>query len=362
MTENSIWLAEQNIQIACTDFDVLGMYATGNKSHRAHPADAAAAAAAGKAQVARPASAVRSQNNLTSPVRTTDVSRQGSKVADISRQFSQTSDLSRQGSAADNIPRQSIRNAGISRQSSTATPQKASPMRQVSTAAKSASLINQPLAIPEAATGDTQQKESTVSKDCPAKLIASDNHTHAGESTADPSDYGSHALLGQPESPRLAASTGLPSAEQQQQTSDKPADVLTSTNISSKNAASTDPISIIPTQVHSMSPDATATSQPEHQANSNHVQSTLTAVQQDYLDMVADQEEAKQAQAAAVAVASSSAAETDPFARITGDSGVAGLFEPTYIPALPLNPRASVRRGNHALFQKLAAGQGQDMY
>jgi len=35
------------------------------------------------------------------------------------------------------------------------------------------------------------------------------------------------------------------------------------------------------------------------------------------------------------------------------------LFLPAYIPAVPAMPRTTARRGNNALFQKLAAGAGK---
>ena len=93
-------------------------------------------------------------------------------------------------------------------------------------------------------------------------------------------------------------------------------------------------------------------------AGINQMQSTLTAVQEDYIRMAGEQEEAAQAQAAADAMKSDADTQLYSTASNGSDSAVAGLFQPNYIPALPLNPRASVRRGNNALFQKLAAGQG----
>ncbi len=66
--------------------------------------------------------------------------------------------------------------------------------------------------------------------------------------------------------------------------------------------------------------------------------------------MIGEQEEVRQAHAAAEM--------TD---EAGGEEGpdVADLFQPAYIPAVPAMPRTTARRGNNALFQKLAAGAGK---
>ena len=98
----------------------------GDKTPKPHPADVAAAA---KPQVARPTSAVQSPRKFPSPSKSTDVVRQGSKVADLSRQFSQA-DLTRQGSAGSDASLPRSKTSNLSRQGSVFSPQKDAFRRQ----------------------------------------------------------------------------------------------------------------------------------------------------------------------------------------------------------------------------------------
>ena len=76
--------------------------------------------------------------------------------------------------------------------------------------------------------------------------------------------------------------------------------------------------------------------------------------------MIGEQEEARQAHAAVAAEMTDEAGgEEGPDSTDTNSPGVADLFQPAYIPAVPAMPRATARRGNNALFQKLAAGAGK---
>jgi len=76
--------------------------------------------------------------------------------------------------------------------------------------------------------------------------------------------------------------------------------------------------------------------------------------------MIGEQEEVRQAQAAVAAEMTDEAGEEEgPDVTGTNSPGVADLFQPAYIPAVPAMPRTTARRGNNALFQKLAAGAGK---
>ena len=92
--------------------------------------------------------------------------------------------------------------------------------------------------------------------------------------------------------------------------------------------------------------------------NLEQVQSTLTAVQRDYIHMIGEQEEVRQAHAAAE-MTDEAGGEEGPDVTGTNGPGVADLFQPAYIPAVPAMPRTTAKRGNNALFQKLAAGAGK---
>ena len=109
-------------------------------------------------------------------------------------------------------------------------------------------------------------------------------------------------------------------------------------------------------KVSDASGDISIAMPPGASTSGDHIHSTLAAVQKDYVHMIGEQEEIRQAYAAAD-MTDEAAAQAASEAGAGSDSGIAGLFQPAYIPAVPLNPRASVRRGNNALFQKLAAGQ-----
>ena len=360
---------------------------TGDKAHKPHPADAAAAAAAtpSKAQASRPASAVKSQSSLKSPVKAADIARQGSKVADISRQFSRAADLARQGSSGSDVLRQSSRAADISRQSSS-SPQKASPARQSPTAGNAASAgIEEPAvsatsagALGSATTAATESGTAEASKSVtagisadsvplePAPTVAAPRVNEAGtlsrpveepshlltpaedEAVDVQSDMTSQLALQQP---KTVATATMPN--QGQISAMSVGEPTNADHQTSANTAST--VSNTPVDMQNTSAMSLPTF---HTAGNNQMQTTLTAVQEDYIRMAGEQEEAAQAQAAADAMRSDADTQLYSTASNCSDSAVAGLFQPEYIPALPLNPRASTRRGNNALFQKLAAGQG----
>ena len=390
----------------------------GEKAHRPHPADAAAAAAAAKPQAPRPDSAVQSQKSLTSPVKAADITRQGSKVADISRQFSKAADLARQGSGGSDISFQG------SRASDSYSPQKAGPRRQSSTAASRATTapaISAALArasqqaTPSAVDGATQPSSSITvptdssfaslaAADAPAGVVTASipqqlpfqgqvlvpGTTAAGESRqsadqpSNPSSHGPAALASFPKIPLLQPREPSPRAPGRNQTQPsvphKPTSppqevtggslemsVLRSSgraqaNFMPMSAQASEPSSYTQRTQSETSgrPDASILMPSAETESHEQIRSTLTAVQRDYVNMIGEQEEVRQAHAA-VAAEIADEAGGEEGSDITGMNGpgVADLFQPAYIPAVPAMPRTTARRGNNALFQKLAAGAGK---
>ncbi len=382
----------------------------GEKAHRPHPADAAAAAAA-KPQAPKPDSAVQSQKSLTSPVKAAGITRQGSNVADISRQFSKAADLARQGSGGSDISFQGSRASDISRQGSY-SPQKAGPRRQSSTAATkstTAPAISAAFArasqqaTPSAVDGTTQLSSSiNVPADSPvASLAAADAPpgvvtasipqqlpypgqisvpgTTAAAETRQSADqpsasHGPAALASFPKIPLLHPREPSPRAPGLNPTqpsvphkpTSPPQEVSSGSlemsvlrtgdraqaNFTPMPAQHSVPSSYTKRTQSETSgrPDASILTPSAEIENHEQVQSTLTAVQRDYVHMIGEQEEVRQAHAAAEM--------TD---EAGGEEGpdVADLFQPAYIPAVPAMPRTTARRGNNALFQKLAAGAGK---
>jgi len=390
----------------------------GEKAHRPHPADAAAAAAAAKPQAPRPDSAVQSQKSLTSPVKAADITRQGSKVADISRQFSKAADLARQGSGGSDISFQG------SRASDSYSPQKAGPRRQSSTAASRATTAPaisaafsraSQQATPSAVDGATQPSSSITvptdssfashaAADAPAGVVTASipqqlpfqgqilvpGTTAAGESRqsadqpSNPSSHGPAALASFPKIPLLQPREPSPRAPGRNQTQPsvphKPTSppqevtggslemsVLRSSgraqaNFMPMSAQASEPSSYTQRTQSETSgrPDASILMPSAETESHEQIRSTLTAVQRDYVNMIGEQEEVRQAHAA-VAAEIADEAGGEEGSDITGMNGpgVADLFQPAYIPAVPATPRTTARRGNNALFQKLAAGAGK---
>ena len=392
----------------------------GEKAHRPHPADAAAAAAAAKPQAPRPDSAVQSQKSLTSPVKAADITRQGSKVADISRQFSKAADLARQGSSGSDISFHGSRASDISRQGSY-SPQKAGPRRQSSTAASKATAApavsaafaraSQQVASP-AVDGATQPSSSqTVPADSSFAPLKAADAPPGGVTASIPQQL---PYQGQIPIPGTTAAAETRQSADQPSASHGPAALASFPKISllqprepSPRALRLDPtqpsvphkptspsqevssgslemsvlrtgdraqakLTRMPAQDSMLSsytqhtqsetsgrPDASIL-MPSEIENPEQVQSTLTAVQKDYVHMIGEQEEARQAHAAVAAEMTDEAGgEEGPDSTDTNGPGVADLFLPAYIPAVPAMPRTTARRGNNALFQKLAAGAGK---
>ena len=389
----------------------------GEKAHRPHPADAAAAAAAAKPQAPRPDSAVQSQRNLTSPVKAADISRQGSKVADISRQFSKAADLARQGSGGSDILFQGSRASDISRQGSY-SPQRAGPRRQSSTAASKATAApaisaafvraSQQVAPPAVDAATQPSSSITVPADSSfAPLTAADAPhgvvaasipqqlpyqgqisvpgTTAAAETRQSADqpsasHGPAALASFPKislqpmepSPRARGPNPTQPSVPHKPTSPPQEMSVGSLEMSVLRTGDRAQANFIPMPAQDMpssymqrtqseisgKPDASILAPSAEIENHQQVQSTLTAVQRDYVHMMGEQEEVRQAHAAAE-MTDEAGGEEGPDVTGTNGPGVADLFQPAYIPAVPAMPRTTTRRGNNALFQKLAAGAGK---
>lgn len=354
---------------------------------------------------------------MQSPSKAMNIARQGSKVAEISRQFSRATDLVSQGSGGSDISRQNSRQSDISRQGSS-SPQKIGPSRQSSTAAvppvqspaKSAALArtsqqakptasqtythfattpvsSSPMLAPLAA-ADAELETAIV--DTLAQPVApgqatvpgtSDNvHQNDTQPPGQSSSYGLAALASFPKIPWLQSGEPPEHDVNQSQPSDVPvaltphakdaagggamemsffrsgsraqADLLSvphHNNLSSSNSQAQT----------SERPDVNIQMPSERPKSREQVHSTLAAVQKDYVYMIGKQEEVRQAHAAAAADMTDevAAAEGPEASSNVADAGVADLFEPAYIPAVPAMPRPPGRKGNSALFQMLAAGQ-----
>ena len=362
---------------------------TGDKTCQPHPADAAAAA---KPQVARPVSAAQSPKSLVSPSRTTDVQRQGSKVAELSRRFSQALGLERQGSGASDASRQGSKISNLNSQGSVLSPQKASLNRQASTASSSVTsptapatsaafaraspanpslgqMPDQPAVIPDAAAvADDAQAPGPSLDESSVSIVQSSEH--AGTSAADgPSqpvteradDSGTGAtpaaLAHFPKIPMLRSREPTNLVSEQAEVSRQQNNILLGQSAVQQPYGSTEarsPRSNLPGSSEEVRIPVSA----RGLASTEQVQNTLTAVQQDYVQMIGEQEEERQALAAADLDATEGAAATSAYGgamdRVEGASG-----DPlqNLIPALPLNPRPTAKRGNNALFQMLARGQ-----
>lgn len=392
------------------------MTSVGDKAQKAHPADVAAAA---KPQVARPTSAIQSPKKFPSPSKPSDVVRQGSKVADLSRQFSQA-DLTRQGSNSSNVSLPGSKSSNLSRQGSVFSPQKEALSRQGSVfspqkegqegtqAVPGASLAESPtpaisaafakasqLAKLPAISGQAQQTSLQGASD---QAVASRDAAAAETTEATPVDVS--AISTQP----LASLPGAISprvlmADEPQEPSATPAlpaegvatpaalanapkiPLLQATELAGAQTTPTEfqpppsqpPVmSLLLAEEHPRGEvmttsagstqrttgDAKAGVSSQMSASNDNIHSTLCAVQRDYIQMIGEQEEERQAHAAALAdlgdgvdgvAAYDSQLKTGASATETSQSAL--------IPAVPAVPHAATRKGNNALFQMLAAGQ-----
>ena len=388
------------------------MASVGDKAPKVHPADVAAAA---KPQVARPNSAIQSPKKFPSPSKPSDVVRQGSKVADLSRQFSQA-DLPRQGSTGSNVSLPGSKSNNLSRQGSVFSPQKEalscqgsvfSPQKEGhggTQADPGVSLVDSPAPAISAAFAKASQlaklpaisgqAQPTTLQGTPGQAGASHDAAAAEATEATPVDVpdtSAQPLASLPGaiSPRVLA------ADEPQEPSATPAlpaegvatpaalangskiPLLQATEPADAQTTSTEfqpypkqhPVMPLPlTEEHHpgevMPASAGATQRttgdakvavpPLMSASNDNIHSTLGAVQRDYIQMIGEQEEERQAHAAALAdlhdgvdtvAAYDSQLKTGPSATETSQSAL--------IPAAP----AATRKGNNALFQMLAAGQ-----
>lgn len=314
--------------------------------------------------------------------------RQGSKVADLSRQFSQAG-LTCQGSTGSDGSRQDSKVSDLSRQGS------ASPVKQVpgstdvpvasslAPAISTAFARASRLAEPPASSSQAQQTSPQVA---PAHSAASPDAADAAVPVEKP-DSGVHpqGSLSGATSPRVLAAEGsvtqlAPAAE----TIATPAAAATSARIpllqgTEEAAPQTHPDEAQPPLQHPVaalplaeehlrvrpisaraaprtSGDSTAALPSPVSASSEPIQSTLSAVQKDYVQMIAEQEEERQAHAAEVAgLGGSSSAEYDSEVQ-TGPSNAQDP-QSAFIPAASHMPHGPSKKGNNALFQMLAAGQ-----
>ena len=374
-----------------------------------HPADVAAAA---KPQVARPTSAVQSPKNFPSPSRPPEVVRQGSKVADLSLQFSQV-DLTRQGSTGSDISRQRSKVSSLSRQGSVNSPHKELLSRQGSVhspqtdapeirqASTGVSVTDSSAPATSAAFARASQLAETNTSSIRARQIspqvapdqsAISHDTAAALSEDSDTSLQPHGSLPGTISPRIL-------------TADEPGQSLAKIASTAESSATPAALANFPKipLLHAIEPAATPTgpnrSQPqrhdptmalpvadEHDpdrgkvrlgsagtapstsegvravalpsqrsASSEHIHSTLTAVQKDYVQMVGEQEEERQAHAAALGKFGDDLTAYD--SQVQRGPLVSQTSQSAFIPALPFGPRATAKRGNNALFQMLAAGQ-----
>ena len=361
------------------------VHLAGDKPRQAHPADIAAAA---KPQVARPDSAVQSPKTLVSPKKTSDTPRQGSKVADLSRHFSQAAEIARQGSGGSDVSRQGSKISNLSRQGSVYSPQKQGLGRQASTAsslidspapatsaafARASQLAHSPASSSEAQQSHTQT--SSIQSLATPSAAASAIHADIAQPTGalreqEPSSTSAHAGAGQSfTAPADAIETRtapaalanflkIPMLQPRAPASTQSA----SSQIQAQEEAATLPTDLgdQPSTALSITPGDVRVASPSQEPASNEtVQSTLRAVQEDFVQMMGEEEEGRQAAAAAAEVASNNAATAVPDyeSPVERSAVLAETSKAALIPALPLNPRTTARRGNNALFQMLARGQ-----
>ena len=397
------------------------MIAVGDKTPKPHPADVAAAA---KPQVARPTSAVQSPRKFPSPSKPTDVVRQGSKVADLSRQLSQA-DLTRQGSAGSDVSLPKSKTSNLSRQGSVFSPQKDavqrsdySPQKEalsrqgsmfspekegpgIKQASLGVSLADPPASATSAAfaraaqlaklPASSGQAELTSPQAVSDQAVASHDAAAAATPANEP-DTSTHPLGSLPGaiSPRILAvdKPGLPSTRPALTAESivppaalaspllkatEPADTIPSDFQPQEQPQGTPTMPLPLTEEHARgevrpasdagttphtSGDVRVTMPSQMSASNENIRSTLSAVQKDYVQMIGEQEEERQAQAAALAelgdeadtvAAYDSHLQTGPSATETPQSA--------FISALSPVPRATARKGSNALFQMLAAGQ-----
>ena len=402
----------------------------GDKTPKPHPADVAAAA---KPQVARPTSAVQSPRKFPSPSKSTDVARQGSKVADLSRQFSQA-DLTRQGSAGSDAslpgskisnlsrqgsvfspPKETFSRQGslyspqqelLSRQGSELPPQKEEP--RIRQASLGVSLADPPAPATSAAfaraaqlaklPASSSQAQQTSPQAVSDQAVASHDAAAPAATPADEPDTSRQPLGSLPGaiSPRILAADKpglLPTRPASTAESIAPpaalANILKMPLLLATEPAGTDttpsefqpqeqpqwhPIRPLPqaeehahgeltpvcdtnTTLHASRDVRVAVPSPTSASNDD-IRSTLSAVQKDYVQMIGEQEEERQAETAALAelgdgadamAADDSQLQRGPLATETPQS--------SFISAVSPVPRATARKGNNALFQMLAAGQ-----
>ena len=383
------------------------------QSQRSLPSPAKAADAPAFQSQSGPNSPTKTAGVSCQGPKVADISRQFSKAADLARQGSGGSDISRQGSRVSDISRQSSyspKKASPIRQASTATssfspqsPAISAAFARASQQAKSTTEAQQsaPAKLPADsslapfAAADAQNQADTASADAqlvlqPPSLLPETTIVQQASKTASVSPTNTGAALASfPRIPLLlsrAESSGSQPRILQLQpsvTSDTLIPIPAETplgglrklpSISSGNKAGGLSVSsqniedssgmhfsaqdsrTQEAKVSDASGDIRIAMPPGASTSGDQIQSTLAAVQKDYVHMVGEQEEIRQAYAAAD-MTDEAAAQAASEAGAGSDSGIAGLFQPAYIPAVPLNSRASVRRGNNALFQKLAAGQ-----
>lgn len=369
----------------------MGVHLAGDKPRQAHPADVAAAA---KLQVARPTSAVQSPKSLVSPKRTSDVPRQGSKVADLSRQFSQAADIARQGSGGSDVSRQDSKMSNLSRQGSVCSPQKQGLGRQASTAS---SVITSSPPATSAAVARAMQLADSPASSSQAEHINPQTSSIQSLATPDAAASATRADAVQPTGAlQEQEPLGTSAIAGAGQSFSKPADALetkaapaalanfakilllqsrapTSTQSGSSQIQAQEEAAIMPTDldqprdsldsilpstaVSSTSGDVRIAMPAQEYTSNETVQSTLQAVQEDFVQMMGEQEEDRQAAAAEAASHNAATALTDYDVPLGGGAAVTGTSKAALIPALPLNPRTTARRGNNALFQMLARGQ-----
>ena len=418
--------------LGAVDVKILQAYVVpvGDKTPKAHPADVAAAA---KPRVARPTFAVQSPRKFLSPNKPTDVVRQGSKVADLSRQFSQAN-LTRQGSAGSDVALPGSKVSNLSRQGSVFSPQKQalsspgsdnlpqkealsrqgsvlSPEQEgpgIRQASLSVSLADPPapatsaafaraaqLAKLPASSGLAQQTSPQAVSD---QAVALHNAAAAAATTADEPDTSTQPLGSLPGaiSPRILAAdkSGLPSArpastaesiappaalanfpktplslatepagadtisfEFQPQEQPRQQLIMPLPQAEEHAHGAVRPVSEAGTAPRT-SGDVRAGLPSQMSASNENIRSTLTAVQKDYVQMIGEQEDDRQARAAALAEVGDQAdvMAADDLQLLRGPLATESA-KPAFIPAVSPVPRATARKGNNALFQMLAAGQ-----
>ena len=336
--------------------------------------------------------------------------RQGSKVADLSRQFSQAG-LTCQGSTGYEGSSQSPKVSNLSRQASaspetqvpgtTAVPVPESPAPAISAAFARASVLAEApassiqgqqtspqappalsVALPDVADTATRVEEADSGlhplgtlpgATSPRILNADEPLTELGpapESVATPA-----ADAKSPRIPVLqpieAAGPASPPDEPQHQS-------LQATEAAEPSTAPAEPqpqlqhtVMALPLPEANLrtrpisartaprtSGDGAAAPPSPVSASSEPIQSTLSAVKQDYVQMIAEQEEKRQEYAAGLAGLGDDSGSYAGYASLLQrERPNTQTPQPVFIPAVPAVPRGPSRKGNNALFQMLAVGQ-----